>query len=213
MLSADFARLAEQMQEVESSGLANWIHVDVMDGCFVPNLTIGPLVVEALKRSTKLPLDVHLMISEPGRLIPRFIAAGADYVTVHIEACPHISRDLDLIRAQGARAGVSLNPGTPHVAVKEVLAEVDLVLVMTVNPGFGAQAFMPGVVPKIASLRALLDERPSHALLSVDGGVSAKTAGAIVTAGADVLVAGSAVFGHAGGITAGLRELRSSIPG
>ena len=212
ILSADFGRLAEQIAEVEESGLADWIHIDVMDGVFVPNLTIGPLVVEAVKRCTKLPLDVHLMIRQPSNLVERFVAAGADIVTVHVEACPHINRDIDFIRRCGARAGVSLNPGTPAASVSEIIGEVDLVLVMTVNPGFGGQAFIPSVLPKLKSVadmaRAVGDGRIE---VSVDGGVAVATAPACVEAGATVLVAGSAVFGDPAGAAHALEAIRATL--
>ena len=194
ILSADFGRLAEEVRAVEAAG-ADLIHVDVMDGHFVPNLTIGPTVVEAVRRVTRLPLDVHLMIEEPQRYIPDFVRAGADWVSVHVEACPHLHRVVQMIREQGARAGVVLNPATPLSALDAILDAVDFVLLMSVNPGFGGQAFIPSVLPKIAALRQRLDQEGLDVALEVDGGIKADNAEAVARAGADILVAGSAVFG------------------
>jgi ribulose-phosphate 3-epimerase len=194
LLSADFGHLAEQARAVEAAG-ADWLHLDVMDGRFVPNLTIGPLVVQAVRKATALPLDVHLMIVEPEKYIADFVKAGADWLTVHVEACPHLHRTLQQIRAAGAKAGVVLNPATPLSAVEEVLGDVDLVLLMSVNPGFGGQSFIPQVVDKVRRLRALLDARGLDPHVEVDGGVNEQTARQVVAAGADVLVAGSYVFG------------------
>jgi ribulose-phosphate 3-epimerase len=194
ILSADFGRLAEEVRAVAEAG-ADWIHVDVMDGRFVPNLTIGPPVVKALRRVTDLPLDVHLMIVEPERYVGAFAEAGADVITVHAEACPHLHRVLQQIRALGKRAGVSLNPHTPASVLEHVLAELDLILVMSVNPGFGGQSFIPAVLPKITRLREMIDASGAAIDLEVDGGIRAGTARQVVEAGADVLVAGSAVFG------------------
>jgi len=194
ILSADFGRLAEEVRAVEAAG-ADLIHVDVMDGHFVPNLTIGPTVVEAVRRVTRLPLDVHLMIEEPQRYIPDFVRAGADWVSVHVEACPHLHRVVQMIREQGARAGVVLNPATPLSALDAILDAVDFVLLMSVNPGFGGQAFIPSVLPKIAALRQRLDQEGLDVALEVDGGIKVDNAEAVARAGADILVAGSAVFG------------------
>jgi len=197
ILSADFARLAEEVNAVEA-GRADWIHVDVMDGHFVPNLTIGPMIVEALRPHTTLPLDVHLMIEEPERYIAAFARAGADIITVHQEACIHLHRVVHQIKEAGAKAGVAINPATPPEMLTAILDDVDLVLLMTVNPGFGGQAFIPGVLTKIRTVRRWLDERGlSHVHLEVDGGINAQTASQVAEAGADVLVAGSAVFGAA----------------
>lgn len=197
ILSADFARLAEEVNAVEAGG-ADWIHVDVMDGHFVPNLTIGPMIVEALRPHTTLPLDVHLMIEEPERYIAAFARAGADIITVHQEACVHLHRVVHQIKEAGAKAGVAINPATPPEMLTAILDDVDLVLLMTVNPGFGGQAFIPGVLTKIRTVRRWLDERGlSHVHLEVDGGINAQTASQVAEAGADVLVAGSAVFGAA----------------
>jgi ribulose-phosphate 3-epimerase len=195
ILSADFARLGEEVTALERAG-ADWAHVDVMDGRFVPNMTIGPLVVSALKRVTKLPLDVHLMIVEPERYIEDFAKAGADIITVHAEACHHLHRTLQQIRSLGKKAGVSLNPGTPEDVLKYVLELTDLVLVMSVNPGFGGQEFIPAVLPKLQRIRKMIDATGRPIYLEVDGGVKPGIASKVIQAGADVLVAGSAVFGH-----------------
>ncbi|MHB8879186.1 MAG: ribulose-phosphate 3-epimerase [Myxococcaceae bacterium] len=194
LLSADFGHLAEEARAAEGAG-ADWLHLDVMDGRFVPNITIGPLVVEAVRKATKLPLDVHLMIVEPERYVADFVKAGANWVTVHVEASPHLHRTLQQIRSAGAKAGVVLNPATPLSAVEDVLGDVDLVLLMSVNPGFGGQSFIPGVVEKVRRLRAMLDAKGLNPHLEVDGGVNAQTARQVHAAGADVLVAGSYVFG------------------
>ncbi len=193
ILSADFARLGEEIAKLEQGG-ADWIHVDVMDGHFVPNLTIGPPIVEALRKVTRLPLDVHLMITDPDRYIAAFADAGADYLTVHVEACPHLHRTVQAIRERGIKAGVTLNPATSVSTLEEIAADADLILVMSVNPGFGGQRFIPSVLDKVARVRDLIDRTHSPALLEVDGGVKADNAALIVEAGADVLVAGSAVF-------------------
>ncbi|MEM9692814.1 MAG: ribulose-phosphate 3-epimerase [Myxococcota bacterium] len=197
MLAADFARLALDIAAVEEAG-ADWLHVDVMDGRFVPNITIGPPVVKALRGVTALPLDVHLMIVEPERYVADFIAAGADRVSVQVESTTHLQRTLQQIRDGGAKAGVVLNPHTPEDAVRYVLDDVDLILVMSVNPGFGGQSFLPSVLPKVAAIRELVRRSGRDIRIQVDGGVSVATAPAAVDAGADVLVAGSAVF-KAGG--------------
>lgn len=193
ILSADFARLADEVLRVEMGG-ADMLHVDVMDGHFVPNLTVGPPIVEALRKVTKLPLDVHLMITNPDAYVPEFADAGADYLTVHVETCPHLHRTVQAIKERGVKAGVTLNPATPLSAIEEILPDVDLLLVMSVNPGFGGQQFIPGSLQKIARARRLIDETRSHAALEVDGGVKVDNASRIVKAGADILVAGSAIF-------------------
>ena len=194
ILSADLGRLAEEIQSVEAAQ-ADWIHVDVMDGRFVPNITLGPIVVKAARAATKLPLDVHLMIVEPERYVEAFAEAGADVVSVHVEATTHLQRTLAEIRRLGKKAGVVLNPHTHESAIEYVLDDVDLVLVMSVNPGFGGQHFLPAVLPKVAAIRAMIDRRGLDVDLEVDGGVAPDTALDVVRAGADVLVAGSAVFG------------------
>jgi ribulose-phosphate 3-epimerase len=191
ILSADFARLGEEVEAIEAAG-ADWIHVDVMDGHFVPNLTIGPDVVKALRRRANKPLDVHLMISPADPYLEAFAAAGADHIIVHVEAGPHIHRSLQAVRALGKKVGVTLNPGTSESAIEHVIDLVDLILVMSVNPGFGGQAFIPDAVEKIRRLRALAGARPID--IEVDGGITPETAPAVVTAGANVLVAGTAVF-------------------
>jgi ribulose-phosphate 3-epimerase len=194
ILSADFCRLGDEVRAVEAAG-ADYIHVDVMDGQFVPNITIGPPVVASLRKVTDLPLDVHLMIADPDRYIPDFAAAGADIIVVHAEACTHLHRSIQLIRSLGKRPGVSLNPATPLNLLEYVLADLDLVLLMTVNPGFGGQSFIEACIPKIQALRAMLDKRGIEAELEVDGGVKTDNIARISHAGADVFVAGSAVFG------------------
>ncbi|HEY6837867.1 MAG TPA: ribulose-phosphate 3-epimerase [Geobacteraceae bacterium] len=200
ILSADFARLGDEVRAVTAAG-ADYIHVDVMDGRFVPNITIGPLVVEAVRRVTDLPLDVHLMIADPDRYVADFAAAGADIIVVHAEATLHLHRTVQLIKSLGKRAGVSLNPATPLTALDYVLDDLDLVLLMTVNPGFGGQSFIEACLPKIHALRAMLDKRGLETELEVDGGVKTSNITAIAHAGADVFVAGSAVFGSADYVT------------
>jgi ribulose-phosphate 3-epimerase len=209
ILSADFARLGEQVAEAEAGG-ADYIHVDVMDGHFVPNITIGPLVVRAVRRSTRLPVDVHLMIESPERYLADFCAAGADNLSVHVETCPHLHRTIQQIKELGCRAGVVLNPSTPVAAIEEILPEVDLVLVMTVNPGFGGQVLIEGTLAKIRRVRALLDEMGSGAEIEVDGGVDPETAQRVSEAGAGVLVAGSAVFGAQEGIASAISRIRAA---
>lgn len=194
ILSADFSRLGEEIRAVETAG-ADYIHIDVMDGHFVPNITIGPLIVDAVRKVTALPLDVHLMIENPDLYIPDFAAAGADIIVIHAEAVNHLHRTVQLIKSLGKKAGVSLNPGTPLNVLDYVLEDLDLVLLMTVNPGFGGQSFIEACLPKIHSLRAMLDRRGCEAELEVDGGVKPSNIAQISHAGADVFVAGSAVFG------------------
>ena len=212
ILASDFARLGEQVAEAEAAG-ADYVHVDVMDGHFVPNITIGPPVVKAVRRVTQLPLDVHLMIESPDRYVGDFAAAGANILTVHVETCPHLHRTIQQIKALGCQAGVTLNPSTPLSSLEEILPYVDLVLVMTVNPGFGGQAFIDRMVPKIQRLRTMLDGIGSEAELEVDGGIDVKTAPLVVRAGADVLVAGSAVFRASEGIAQAIAQIQSAAQG
>ncbi len=209
ILSADFARLGEQIDEVARAG-ADYIHVDVMDGHFVPNITIGAPVVASIRPVTSLPLDVHLMIEHPERYISQFVQAGADIITVHVEASPHLQSTIRLIKELGARAGVSLNPATPLVTVEEFLPHVDLVLIMSVNPGFGGQSFIPETLPRIANMRKILDDRGLSAELEVDGGINADNAPDIVEAGANVLVAGNSIFRAEEGISRALQRLREA---
>ena len=210
ILSADFARLGEQIDEVVRAG-ADYIHVDVMDGHFVPNITIGAPVVASIRPVTSLPLDVHLMIEHPERYISEFVSAGADIITVHVEACPHLQSTIRLIKELGARAGVSLNPPTLLSAVEEFIPHVNLILIMSVNPGFGGQSFIPETLPRIANMRKILDDRGLSAELEVDGGINADNAPDIVKAGATVLVAGNSVFRAEEGISRALRRLREAV--
>lgn len=207
ILSADFARLGEQVRDAEAAG-ADWIHVDVMDGNFVPNITIGPLVVRAMRPVTRLPLDLHLMIEGPERYLADFVRAGADRLTVHVETCPHLHRTIQQIKELGVPAGVTLNPATPLSHLEEVLPEVDLVLVMSVNPGFGGQSYIPSSTTRLARLRAMLDDIGSQAELQVDGGVNPSTIATVVEAGATVLVVGSAVFNDRASVGDNIRQLR-----
>jgi ribulose-phosphate 3-epimerase len=210
ILSADFSRLGEQVAEVTKAG-ADYIHVDVMDGHFVPNITIGAPVVASLRSWTDLPLDVHLMIEQPEAHISQFAEAGADIITVHVEAATHLHRLVEAIKELGVRAGVSLNPATPISSLDEVLPLLDLVLVMTVNPGFGGQAFIGSMMGKIARLRKVLDDRQAKAELEVDGGITATIAPKVAEAGAEVLVAGAAIFGSKQGAGKALREMRKAL--
>ncbi len=193
ILAADFGRLAEQIKEAEQAGV-DWIHVDVMDGHFVPNITIGAAVTAAIRRVTELPLDVHLMISNPELYVPEFVEAGADWLGIHVEATVHLERLIQQIKELGAKATVTLNPHTPLNCLEYVLQDVDMVLLMTVNPGFAGQRFIPGVLPKIRRLRRMIDEQGLDVLIQVDGGVQLDTIDEIVAAGADVLVSGSGIF-------------------
>ena len=195
ILSADFSRLGEEIRAVEIAG-ADIIHIDVMDGHFVPNITIGPLIVAAARRVTDLPLDVHLMINEPDKYIPSFVAAGADWITVHVETCLHLQKTLSSIKEAGKKAGAVLNPATSLTTLDYVLDMVDVVMVMSVNPGFGGQSFIPSSLQKIRRLRALLDQVNPEAGIEVDGGVGPNTIGAIAEAGANIFVAGSAIYGQ-----------------
>jgi ribulose-phosphate 3-epimerase len=209
ILSADFAALGEAIARVEAAGV-DQLHVDVMDGHFVPNLTIGPPVIESIRKRTRLPLDVHLMIEEPERWVETYVKAGADYLTIHAEVCPHLERALTLIREAGAKSGVALNPSTPPEGLQYVLDDLDLVLVMSVNPGFGGQTFIPRSVPKVREVRALLDRAGNRsAPVEIDGGIDVATAPAVVASGARILVAGSAVF-HSGDPERATRDLKSA---
>lgn len=212
IIAADFARLAAQVQEAEAAG-ADWLHVDVMDGHFVPNITIGPFIVETLHMITRLPLDVHLMIAEPDRYIEDFVQAGAHTLTVHVEAAAHLHRTIARIKDSGVRAGVALNPATPPSVLEEVLPELDLVLVMSVNPGFSGQQFIKASTYKVERVRRMLNMIGSRADLEVDGGVNASNAAALVEAGANVLVAASAVFNPHASIAANLHRLRETGAG
>lgn len=196
ILSADFSRLGEEVKAVEEAG-ADWIHVDVMDGKFVPNITVGPLVVESLRKVTKLPLDVHLMIENADQYIEEFAKAGADIISVHAEACPHLHRTIESIKENGAKAGVVLNPATTLFALDEIIEQVDMVLLMSVNPGFGGQKFIGSVLSKIELLRNTLNESGVELDLEVDGGIKPENVAKIKQAGANVIVAGSAIFGSA----------------
>jgi len=210
ILAADFARLGDCLRQAEDGG-ADWIHIDVMDGHFVPNLTLGPAVVEACRRSTRLPLDVHLMVENPELLLAAFAQAGADSLTVQVETVPLLHRCLNSIRTLGLRAGVALNPATPVAMVEEALPYTDLVLAMTVEPGYGGHALIETVLGKVRRIRAMLDEAGLAARLQVDGGIDAASAPRAARAGADVFVAGTAVFAYPDGIAAGLRALRASL--
>ncbi|MGD8365997.1 MAG: ribulose-phosphate 3-epimerase [Desulfobacterales bacterium] len=208
ILSADFSRLGEEIKAVESAG-ADWIHVDVMDGHFVPNITMGPLIVEAVRRVTALPIDVHLMIEQPERYVQDFAQAGANWISVQVEACIHLNRTVNLIREASAHPGVVLNPHTPLSSIEWVLEDVDYILIMSVNPGFGGQAFIENSLDRVRKLRRMLEERNLSPLIQIDGGVNKETIARIASAGVDVFVAGSAIFGSKdyGKTIEGFREL------
>ncbi|HLZ23055.1 MAG TPA: ribulose-phosphate 3-epimerase [Ktedonobacterales bacterium] len=210
ILSADFSRLGEQVQAAQTGG-ADRIQIDVMDGRFVPNITVGPLVVEAVRRHCTLPLEAHLMIVEPERYVSDFSSAGADIIIVHQEASPHLHRTVEQIHRLGKRAGVAINPATPLAVLQEILNDIDLVLCMTVDPGFGGQEFIGGMLPKIERLRAMIAQHGARCDLEVDGGISAATAPQVVRAGANVLVAGSAIYGDTEGVAAGIARLRAAV--
>jgi ribulose-phosphate 3-epimerase len=210
ILAADFRCLGQQIAEVERAG-ADGVHIDVMDGRFVPNISLGPFIVEAVRHTTTLALDVHLMIVEPERYVDDFARAGADIISVHQEACPHLHRTVQHIKQLGKQAGVVLNPSTPLSSLEEILDEVDLILLMSVNPGFGGQRFIAASLDKVRRLRHLLDARGSAVILEIDGGIDPTTAPQAVAAGARMLVAGSAVFGASGGPAQGVKRLRASL--
>ena len=207
IVSADYLRLADDIRACETAG-ADWLHCDVMDGHFVPNLTFGPFLVETFKRASKLPLDVHLMIEQPERYLEAFAKAGASHLTVHVETCPHLHRTMQQIKSLGCAAGVTLNPGTPVSAIESVLHLADLVLVMSVNPGFSYQTFLPETVSKVEQIRKKLDEIKSSAWLEVDGGMTSETLAVMKNAGADAFVSASAIFKYPQGIAAGIKALR-----
>lgn len=210
ILSADFSDLGKAVTTAEEAGI-DWIHIDVMDGHFVPNITMGPVILSACRRVTELPLDVHLMIEAPERMVPAFAEAGADSLTVHVEACPNLHRTLQIIHEAGCRAGVAINPGTPAQAISSVLGLIDLVLVMTVNPGYSGQAFIDSTLAKIATVKDMRNRSGSAALIEVDGGVSASTAPQAAHQGAEVFVAATAIFGYPSGIAAGIEALRTAL--
>lgn len=209
ILSADFTKLGEEIKEVEAAG-ADYIHIDIMDGHFVPNITMGPLIVDAVKKVTNLPLDVHLMIEHPERYIHEFAQAGADFITIHVEADKHIHRTLQEIKKLGVKTGVVLNPATPVSAIENILEEIDMVLLMTVNPGFGGQTFIHAVLPKIREIKRMIQAKNLEIDIEVDGGIDTKTVKLCKEAGANVFVAGSAIFGRTDRSLA-IQELRSSI--
>lgn len=210
ILAADFTQLGEQIREAETSGVG-LIHIDIMDGQFVPNLTMGPLIVEAARRSTSLPLDVHLMIVEPDHLLKDFAEAGANAISVHWEACPHLHRTLQAIKRLGCRAGVALNPHTPAIFLSEVIHMIDVIIVMTVNPGFGGQDFLPEALPKIQQLRHMISAIGRDIDIEVDGGVNTTTALRCAEAGANVLIAGTAIFNSSFSVVEGVKKLRQAV--
>ena len=211
ILSADFTKLGAQIQEAEQAG-ADWIHVDVMDGHFVPNLTMGPFIVAACRTVTDLPLDVHLMVNNPECLLQSFAQAGASHLTVHVETCPNLPRTLQTIRELGCQPGVVINPGTTASLIEPILHMVDLVLVMSVNPGYSGQVFLPEVLPKVVQVRRMLDQYNSTALLEIDGGINPETLPLAISAGAQVFVVAAAVFHHPNGIAAGISALKEQFP-
>lgn len=210
ILSADFSNLAREIKSLEQAGV-DAIHLDVMDGAFVPNLTFGPPVIEAARRVTDLPLDVHLMIEQPAKYLQDYVDAGADWISIHIEACPHIHRDLASIRDLGKRAGIALNPGTPVASLESVMGEADFVLVMSVNPGFGGQKFVPSTLDKLVGLRRIVERVDAGIGIAVDGGIDTTYAPHVTEAGATTLVIGSALFRHSGGPSGALGEILESL--
>jgi ribulose-phosphate 3-epimerase len=210
ILAADFTRLGEQVKAAADNG-ADWFHIDVMDGRFVPNISMGPFIVEAIRRVTDLPLDVHLMIVEPERFVETFADAGASHITVHLEASPHLHRSLQMIRDTGCKVGVAINPHNPAILLSEIITMVDLVNVMTVNPGFGGQSFIKDMKSKIAEIRAMIGNVRGHIDIEVDGGINTETAAHAVQAGANVLIAGTSIFQNPNGVKQGILELRDSL--
>jgi ribulose-phosphate 3-epimerase len=211
ILSADFTQLGQQISVAENAGV-DWIHVDVMDGHFVPNLTMGPFIIRACRRATQLPLDVHLMVESPENLLEEFARAGSSNLTVHVETCPNLHRTIQTIHELGCKAGVVLNPATPPVMVEPVLHMIDLLLVMSVNPGYSGQTFLPEILPKLAQLHQMLEKVNPKADLEVDGGIDSETLPLVLKAGANVIVAAHAIFDYPGGIAAGIQQLRSQFP-
>jgi ribulose-phosphate 3-epimerase len=211
ILSADFTQLGQQISVAENAGV-DWIHVDVMDGHFVPNLTMGPFIIRACRRATQLPLDVHLMVETPENLLEEFARAGSSNLTVHVETCPNLHRTIQTIHELGCKAGVVLNPATPAVMVEPVLHMIDLLLVMSVNPGYSGQTFLPEILPKLAQLHQMLEKVNPKADLEVDGGIDSETLPLVLKAGANVIVAAHAIFDYPGGIAAGIQQLRSQFP-
>ncbi|HUK57317.1 MAG TPA: ribulose-phosphate 3-epimerase [Nitrospiria bacterium] len=209
ILSADFAHLAEEIAKVTEAG-ADMIHVDVMDGHFVPNFTIGPPIVKAIRRATRLPLDVHLMMTNPEDFIQDFIKAGSNYITVHVETCPHLHRTIQSIKEEGVKAGVTLNPATPLSSVEEILGDVDLLLIMSVNPGFGGQSFIPSALEKLRAARRMIDQHGAKAELEIDGGIKVENVATIAQAGADIFVSGSAIF-HSKDYKDTIQKMRAAI--
>jgi ribulose-phosphate 3-epimerase len=212
ILSADFTQLGQQIREAENAGV-DWIHVDVMDGHFVPNLTMGPVVIRACKRVTQLPIDVHLMIESPENLLEEFARAGSNNLTVHVETCPNLHRTIQTIHELGCKAGVVLNPATPAILVEPVLHMIDLLLVMSVNPGYSGQTFLPEILPKLRQIHQMLEKVNPQADLEVDGGIDSETLPLVLDAGANVIVAAHAIFDYPGGIAAGIQQLRAQFPG